>query len=205
MQGKKGFTPLESPAIYGGDERCESLIPYRKGRVKAPFFLTGFTLIELSISVSMFIIIMLVAAYVFRSVLISWSSQETRTGLAIGLDRAVEEMSRDLRKARAVQAVNDEIRFRQGVSSYYIYYFYNPNDSYPLAFSQVLYQLKKEALSGGIDGNFTYGAGQPILNDVLAPVTSDLSMSGNLTTIDVSVRRHDETIRARTQVRPRNF
>lgn len=165
----------------------------------------GLTLIELSITVSMFIILTLVAAYIFHSVLISWSSQETRTGIDIGLDRAVEEMSRDLRKVRAVQAVNDEIRFRQGASSYYIYYFYNPNDAYPLAFSQGLYQLKKEALSGGISGNFTYGAGEPILNDVLPPGTSDLSVSGNLTTIDVSVRRHDETIRTRTQVRPRNF
>jgi hypothetical protein len=37
------FTPLESPAIYGGDEIGKILIPYRKGRVKAPSFLTGFT------------------------------------------------------------------------------------------------------------------------------------------------------------------
>jgi len=46
----KLFTPLESPAIYGGDDinqasrRVESTtIPYRKGGVKAPSFLTGFT------------------------------------------------------------------------------------------------------------------------------------------------------------------
>jgi hypothetical protein len=37
------FTPLESPAIYGGDDIGKILIPYRKGRVKAPSFLTGFT------------------------------------------------------------------------------------------------------------------------------------------------------------------
>jgi hypothetical protein len=45
-----GFTPLESPAIYGGDDinkasrRVESTtIHYRKGGVKPPSFLTGFT------------------------------------------------------------------------------------------------------------------------------------------------------------------
>ena len=27
------FTPLESPAIYGGDEINKDLIPYRKGEV----------------------------------------------------------------------------------------------------------------------------------------------------------------------------
>jgi len=37
------FTPLESLIIYGGDDIDKILIPYRKGEVKAPPFLTGFT------------------------------------------------------------------------------------------------------------------------------------------------------------------
>jgi len=37
------FTPLESPAIYVGDEIDKILIPHRKGGVNAPSFLTGFT------------------------------------------------------------------------------------------------------------------------------------------------------------------
>jgi hypothetical protein len=37
------LTPLESPAIYGGDSTDRISIPYREGRVKAPFFLTGLT------------------------------------------------------------------------------------------------------------------------------------------------------------------
>ncbi len=36
------FTPLESPAIYGGDDMDKISTPYRKGGVKAPSFLTGF-------------------------------------------------------------------------------------------------------------------------------------------------------------------
>jgi hypothetical protein len=36
------FTPLESPAIYDGDDINKASIPYRKGGVKAPSFLTGF-------------------------------------------------------------------------------------------------------------------------------------------------------------------
>jgi hypothetical protein len=42
---KSPFTPLESPAIYGGDDMDKISTPYRKGGVKAPSFLTGFTLI----------------------------------------------------------------------------------------------------------------------------------------------------------------
>ncbi len=38
------FTPLESPAIYGGDNINKASIPYRKGGVKAPSFLTGYYL-----------------------------------------------------------------------------------------------------------------------------------------------------------------
>jgi len=51
------FTLLESPAICGGDNmdkisrRVESTTtPYRKGRVKAPSFLTGLTILLLAIS-----------------------------------------------------------------------------------------------------------------------------------------------------------
>jgi hypothetical protein len=37
------FTPLESPIIDGRDDIDKNLIPYRKGGVKTPSFLTGFT------------------------------------------------------------------------------------------------------------------------------------------------------------------
>jgi hypothetical protein len=44
------FTPLESPAICGGDNMDKISTPYRKGRVKAPSFLTGLTILVLAIS-----------------------------------------------------------------------------------------------------------------------------------------------------------
>ena len=37
------FTPLESPTIYGGGDVNKASVPYRKGGVKAPSFLTGLT------------------------------------------------------------------------------------------------------------------------------------------------------------------
>ena len=40
---ERGFTPLESPAIYGGEDINKASVPNRKGGVKAPSFLTGFT------------------------------------------------------------------------------------------------------------------------------------------------------------------
>ncbi|MFA4889689.1 MAG: hypothetical protein WC628_08990 [Candidatus Omnitrophota bacterium] len=158
------------------------------------------------ITIVMFVILTGVIVYILRVVLLSWSSQETRAGIDISLDRGIEEMVRDLREARQVSTVNnDEIRFTQDLTAYYIYYLYNASDSYPSSFNQGAYQLRKAALSGGISGTFTYGSGDIKIIDVLPPPTSDLSFNSNLITLDLSIKRGDETIRSRTQVRPRNL
>jgi len=165
----------------------------------------GLTLIELMAVIVLFVILTAVVVYILRAVLLSWSSQETRSGIDISLDRGIEEMVRDLREARAVQSSNDEIRFTQDQANFYIYYLYNAADSYPSSFNQSLYEVRKAALVGGISGTFTYGAGNIIINDILSPLASGLSLSSNLVTIDLSMKRADETIRSRTQVRPRNL
>lgn len=165
----------------------------------------GLTLIELMIGIVMFAILIAATTFIFRAVLLSWSSQETRAGIDISLDRGIEEMARDLREAKEASSSNDEIRFSQDGSAYYIYYLYNPSDTYPLSFNQSSYQLRKAALTGGIGGTFTYGSGQIVITEVLPPPTSDLSFSSNIVTIDLNVKRGDETIRSRTEVRPRNL
>ncbi len=40
------FAPLESRTIHGGDDMNKTSVPHRKGRIKAPSFLTGFAPIE---------------------------------------------------------------------------------------------------------------------------------------------------------------
>lgn len=166
----------------------------------------GLTLLELMMVILVFVILMAVIVYVLRAVLLSWSSQETRSGIDISLDRGIEEAVRDLREARQISFINnDEIRFTQDLTNFYIYYLYNGSDFYPPSFNQNTYELRKAALSGGISGTFTYGSGQIIITEVVAPTTSDLSISSNLVTLDLSVRRRDEIIRSRTQVRPRNL
>lgn len=173
--------------------------------VKKIKFLRGLTLIELIISVAVLAILAAALAYIFRVVLLSWSSQEKRAGIQVNLNRGMEEIARDLRKAKQISAVNnDEIRFTPDRSSYYIYYLYNLNDPYPPSFNQGAYELKKAVLSGGISGTFTYGSGQIIISGVIPPPASDLSFSASLITIDLSVSRADETVRLRTRVKSRN-
>jgi prepilin-type N-terminal cleavage/methylation domain-containing protein len=165
----------------------------------------GFTLIEVIIVIAMLAVLTAASAYIYHAILLAWSSQEKRAGIVTDIDRAIEELARDLREAKQVQSADDEIRFTRDNSAYYIYYLYNANDTYPLSFNQSSYQLRKAPLTAGISGNFTYGSGQIILNDMLSPPTSDLSMSGNIITIDASIQRATETIRSRTQVKPRNI
>ena len=167
----------------------------------------AFTLIELMITIVLFVALAIVSVLIFRTALLAWSSQETRAGIDIDIDYAVENMTRDLREAEIIGFANDdEIRFTKGLNddtSSYIYYFYNSSDSYPPAFDQDAYTLMRASLSSvsGRDlstGSFTYGNGTIRARNILPPGganPSDLSFrvpeafyyaihAGNLYTAD---------------------
>jgi len=171
----------------------------------------GFTLIELIISIVLFAILASVTVYVFRAVLLSWSTLEERTGVDISLVRAPEGMVRDLRKAKNIDSKNnDEIRFTTRSNTDHIYYLYNGNDMpYPPGFTQNRYELRKVGLNNVVAGDlktgtFTYGSGRIIITDVLPPPTTDLSFLGITATIDISIQRDNETVKSRTEVKLRN-
>lgn len=165
----------------------------------------GFTLFEVIITVFLFSLLAAAITVIFRSIILCWSSMEDRIGIEVVLDRGIEEIVRDLREVKLIQSSNDEIRFTQDDSAYYIYYLYNAADSYPCSFNQAIYQIRKATLSGGINGAFVYGSGPVILIEVLPPSTSDLSLSSSVVTVDLSVNRKNEIVRAKTQVKPRNL
>ena len=164
------------------------------------------TLAELMIVMAIFVILSGVALTIYIAVLKSWSSQENRVGISIALDRAVNDITGNLRGAKEVGSVNnDEIRFTQDSTNYYIYYLYNSAETYPPSFNQTFYELRRATLTGGINGTFTYGSGRLILSDVDAPTTTDLSYSGGLATIDLTVTKNDQTMRSKTKVKARNL
>ena len=165
----------------------------------------GFTLLELMITIIMLAALVIVSFSVLRVVIVTWVSQETRAGVDITLDAGMEKVVRDLREATAVNSSNDQIRFTTDNTTYYIYYFYNQNDSYPPSFNQTSYQLRKTLLSGGINGTFNYGSGQVLLYSILPPPTSDLSITSNVINLDLSMKRASETIRAKTEISARNL
>lgn len=196
---KRGFTPLEMTH------------PNARQSPKGDLSLTGFTLIELIITIAMLTILVVVMSYVFRAILLSWSGEEKRAGVKINLYSGVEKMTRQLVEAQNVDALNnDEIRFTDIAGAHHIYYLYNASESYPPAFNEDVYELRKATLSGVTGDNlktgaFTYGDGAIIVTDVLPPAASDLSISGSIVTLDLSVTRGSETVKLRTQVQPRNM
>ncbi len=154
-----------------------------------------------------FVILAGVAFTVYIAVLRSWLTQERRTGISIVLDRTIKDMTKDLREAKEIDAStnNDEIRFTEDQTNYYIYYLYNSNETYPPVFDQATYELRKADLGGAIDGTFTYGSGRLILRDVAAPPTTDLSFNGSLITTDLSVSKSGQTMREKMEINPRNL
>jgi hypothetical protein len=166
----------------------------------------------------MFAILTVVILSVFRAVLLSWSSEEARVDIDIGLDTGIEKMVRELREAIEVQSAAEynEIRFtveENGLNVSYIFYFYNENDSYlpPPAFDRDSYELRKAVLAGGINGTFDYGDGLIIITGITSPSQgtdpkTELSIDAdNLINIVIKITEKDDIITSKTQVKPRGL
>lgn len=171
----------------------------------------GITLIELLIAIVLFSAIAVASALVFRAILLNWNSQETRSAVYVDLTMGMEEMARDLIVAKNIASTNaDEVRFASLDGAYHIYYLYHPEDSYPPSFNQDRYELRKAELTGVSEGDlstgaFAYGNGKIVIENVMPPSITDLSINANIITIDMSAKSQDDTLRFRRDVRPRNI
>lgn len=165
------------------------------------------TLVELLIALLLFAVLMTAAAYSLNPILLAWASHQDRMELQRQVQHGLEKSVRELRTATVLQNdANDAIRYtlrEGGVSNSYILYLYHSSDSWPPAFSQTRYQLRRTSLNGGIAGTFTYGIGDLLLRDVQPPPTSDLSVAGSVATLDVTLLMADETFRLISRVKRR--
>jgi prepilin-type N-terminal cleavage/methylation domain-containing protein len=166
----------------------------------------GFTLLELLLVIAMGPVIIGMLAFMFQVALDTWSTQGSRIGVAVSVNKATREMARDLRNANAIASQNgNEIRFTTDGTTYYIYYLYNASDSYPSTFNKASYQLKKAALSVNMTGTFTYGSGDLIARDIVPPPTTNLSISAPIITIDLTAQQGSSVTRSVSTVKPRNI
>lgn len=165
-------------------------------------------MIELMISLALFGALMTAVAMSMNPILLAWSSQQDRMELQRQVQHGLEKGLRDLRLANVLQNdASDAIRYtvrESGVNNSYIFYLYNSNDTWPPAYNQTSYQLRKATLTGGIGDTFTYGSGDLLMRDVKPPAASDLSVSGSVATLDLTLLRADETFRLLGRVKRRN-
>jgi len=166
----------------------------------------GFTLLEMLLVVFMAPVIIGMIAYMFQVVLAAWSTQGSRIGVAVSVNKATREVTRDLRNAKGTGSQHDnEIRFTTDGSSYYIFYLYNASDTYPPAFTQGSYQLKKTVLSGNMTGTFIYGSGDLIARDIMPPPATNLSLTAPIIKIDLTAQQGSSITRSVSIVKPRNI
>ena len=193
----------------------------------------GMTLIELLMVMVFIAVLMGVMVYIFQAVLLSWTSEGTRTDVNIASSFTITSMAQDLRQAVAISdnSGSHEIRFgvkRRDASGnlvinqqtgntiidYYIYYFYNASDTYPPKLKQISYQLWKYKFNNVPDSNHlttgtvAYGSGQFIVDNIIFPALnpSNLSVSNNVITIDLTILKgQNEKIRDYSNVSPRNL
>jgi type II secretory pathway pseudopilin PulG len=165
-------------------------------------------LIELLVSTALVGVLMTAVAYSMNPILLAWASHQDRMDLQRQSQHGLERALRDLRLATAFQNdSSDAVRYtvrESGISNSYILYLYNSANVWPPAYDQTRYQLRKASLTGGIGGTFTYGAGDLLMRDVQPPTTSDLSVSGSVATVDLTLVRSDETFRLIERVKRRN-
>ncbi len=174
----------------------------------------GFTLVEVLLVSLMIPAVIAMLFFMFQAVTDSWTMQGTRAGLSVSMNKALRTMSLDLRNARRVVSQgNQELRFTQDGSTYFVYYLFSKSasypfsksDAYPLKVDSDLCQLRKATLSGGMDGNFQYGSGELVAKGILPPPVSSLSFQSPVVTIDLTAQQSRDSLRLVRTIRPRNL
>ncbi|MBI3332822.1 MAG: type II secretion system protein [Candidatus Omnitrophica bacterium] len=168
------------------------------------------SLVELIIAMLLFSVLITAGAMSFHPILRAWPSQQDRMGMGRQVQHGMEGAIRQLRPATALQNdANGGIRLtvrENGNLNSYILYLYHPSDPWGLPFTQADgYQLRQAGLTGGINGSFTYGEGTLLMQYLKAPPDSNLSSSGSVATLDLTLSRGDDTLRLIERVKRRNF
>jgi len=168
----------------------------------------GFTLVEMLIVIVVLSVLISAALVPFNTVIETWGSQDAALEIREEVRQGVEKMLRDLRPAKAISVADDSVRYtvdESGTDNNYIFYLYNSSETWVPDYDETVYELRRAPLTGGISGTFTYGDGSLYAKNIKPPTTSDLSSSGNVVTIDLTITKYDETYRLLEKIRPRNL
>lgn len=164
----------------------------------------AFTILELLTVILALVIILGIVVNVYLAGLTIWNNGYVRADLRRGLSQSLELISKNLRYATSIDALTaSSITFTAnlgGGSDTYRVYLYNASDPEPNPpYTQSLYELRYAT------SVTTYGSGVVIAENIIQPVNTPFAQSGNTITIDLTAESNDETVRMRSNVRPRNL
>lgn len=164
----------------------------------------GLSLLELLMTTAILAILLFTVGYVFIVGLNLWNEGYARSDIRGDISQAVELISKNLRQAKSIDALTESsITFTADLGNgddTYRVYLYNALDNEPNPpYGQSIYELR------WAKGGVSYGSGAILATDIPVPTNVPFSQSNNLITIDLTVTRGDETVRIRSNVRPRNL
>ena len=169
----------------------------------------GITLLEIVFVITLIVFLIEAVVSVYIVSLQGWDNLGHRSDLHEKLHFGLERVVRDVRQAEAISVANNALRFtlkESGVDNSYIYYLYNASDSFPPAYNQSSYDMRRTALTGGIGGTFTYGNGELIVTGLKPPSTyTTITSSGNLALLKLVGQAKNDTLTVQGYVRPRNL
>lgn len=164
----------------------------------------GLTLIELLVTTAILAILVFTVGYVFVVGLNLWNEGYVRSDIRGDTSQAMGLISKNLRQAKTIDILTESsITFTADLGSgddTYRIYLYNSADPEPNPpYTQSTYELR------WAKGAVSYGSGAILATDIAQPTNAPFTRSGNYLTIDLTLIRGDETLRIRSNVRPRNL
>ncbi|MCK5580669.1 MAG: hypothetical protein KAJ18_05280 [Candidatus Omnitrophica bacterium] len=162
------------------------------------------TLLELLVVILALVILVGVINNVFFVGFNVWNEGFSRAEIRTDLGQALELISKNLRQAGSVDALTESsITFSAdlgGGDDTYRVYLYHEDDPEPNPpYTQDTYDLR------WAKGTVDYGAGANLVTDIAQPTHIPFSQTGAVITMDLTATRGDETLRLRSNVRPRNL
>lgn len=174
----------------------------------------GLTLIELMGASFLLLLLSGTVAYAYIAILKGIDEQISRSQARGGVNIVLEELVVDVRHAfqMLVDTNSKAIRLEvseNGTKKQYIYYLRSqsdgacPSNNFD---STALYNLFRAPIQGGnINGTFTCGSGFITVRNIVAPPTSNITLSGKTVMLDLTTKVKTSNIRVMTSITARNL
>ncbi len=157
----------------------------------------GFSLLEVIIVAGLITVLTGAIVFVYLSCFRAWNAGLDHSTLRIQLAQTLENMTRDISKATALELENaNSLVVTVSSSKQYRFYLYSADDPGPAP----LYTGSSYCLMKSME-NETYGQGETLVEGVRPTV---FSLTGDMVTVDLTATANGSTVHMRTMVKPRN-